>query len=86
MAEDESISNTRLKLEEASLLGSGIRKCGRCIRERGNPTLFKDLRNKSVKENQSPSDVYMVVSSTLIIRYDIIGSAPENEEELRVQF
>jgi hypothetical protein len=28
----------------------------------------------------------MVVSSTLIIRYDIIGSAPENEEELRVQF
>ena len=44
---------------------------------------FQGLTNKSVKENQSPSDVYMVVSSTLTIRYDIIGSAPENEEELK---
>lgn len=47
------------------------------------PHFFKDLRNMLVKENKSPSDVYTVVSNTLTIRYDIIGSAPENEEELK---
>jgi hypothetical protein len=36
-----------------------------------------------VKENKSPSDVFTVVSNTLTVRYDIIGSAPENGEELK---
>jgi hypothetical protein len=47
------------------------------------PHFFKELRNMLVKENKSPSDVFTVVSNTLTVRYDIIGSAPENGEELK---
>ena len=47
------------------------------------PHFFKDLRNMLVKENKSPSEILTVLSSTLTIRYDIMGSAPENEEELK---
>jgi hypothetical protein len=47
------------------------------------PKFFKDLRNMLVKENKSPSDVLTVVTKTLIVKYDIIGPAPENEEEMK---
>jgi hypothetical protein len=47
------------------------------------PKFFKDLRNMLVKENKSPSDVLTVVTKTLIVKYDIIGTAPENEEEIK---
>jgi hypothetical protein len=47
------------------------------------PTFLKDYRNMIVKENKSPSDVFTVLTKITTIRYGIIGSKPENEEELK---
>jgi hypothetical protein len=45
--------------------------------------IFHNLRNKVLKQKGNLSDdVLTVVSNSVIIRYDIIGSAPENEEEI----
>jgi hypothetical protein len=45
--------------------------------------IFHNLRNKVLKQKGNLSDdVLTVVSNSVIIRYDIIGSAPENEEEM----
>src|SRR5215211_1302907 len=44
------------------------------------PTFIKNLRNMLL-ENKSPSDVYTVVTSSMIFKYNIEGSAPKKEEE-----
>jgi hypothetical protein len=128
MAQEESLSNTRLKLEEAkyffdqmnanlaypkyfkfnlSAFASASRSVTFVMLSDYNikvdseesswkwykenvvdalekeeiPHFFKELRNMLVKENKSPSDVFTVVSSSVVIRYEKFGSTPENEEE-----